>query len=187
MMLWILIGTCLLHWSTVAVLIQRVRETEKPMAWKFLGMAVSVLAMQQSYRLYLQFVALTPPVLNVFEEILGFLVASLMLGGIVMLSPILSILLRNKELLEVIDERNVIICQFHDRIFRMLRQVQIAMEVGKPTNFVIEQIVEMSKMLQVFLEDLKAGVLLGSKFEIALKTLVDDMSKEGAFPITVSV
>ena len=42
-------------------------------------------------------------------------------------------------------------------------------------------------MLQVFLEDLKAGVLLGSKFEIALKTLVEDLSKEGAFPIYVQI
>ncbi len=185
--LWILIGTCVLHWCTVVILIQRVRETEKPLAWNLLGLAVGVLAMQQSYGLYSQFVAVTPPVLNVFEEIMGLLVAGLLLGGIVMLSPILSILQRNKELLSVIDERNVIICQFHDRIFRTLRQVQIAMEVGKPTNFVIEQVAAMAKMMQVFLEDLKAGVLLGSKFEIALKTLVDDMSKEGSFPISVQV
>ncbi len=184
---WIVIGTCIMHWCTVAVLILRVRETEKALAWNLLGLAVSVLAMQQTYGLYLQFVELPPPVLNVLKEMLGFLVATLMLGGIVVLSPILKILQRNKELLEVIEERNVIICQFHDRIYRTLRQVQIAMEVGKPTNFIVEQISEMAKMLQVFLEDLKGGVLLGSKFEIALKTLVEDMSKEGTFPIMVQV
>ena len=133
--------------------------------------------MQQSYGLYLQLATMNPPMLSVLKEILGLLVAGLMLGGIVMLSPILKILQRNKELLEVIDERNVIICQFHDRIVRTLRQVQIAMEVGKPTNFIIEQVAEMSKMLHVFLEDLKAGVLLGSKFEVALKTLVEDLNK----------
>ena len=55
MALWVLIGTCLLHWVTVAVLIRRVRETEKPLAWNLLGLAVSVLAMQQTYGLYLQF------------------------------------------------------------------------------------------------------------------------------------
>jgi nitrate/nitrite-specific signal transduction histidine kinase len=185
--LWILIGTCFLHWGTVVVLIRRVRETEKPLAWNLLGLAVSVLAMQQSYGLYLQMVELNPPMLIVPKEMLGLLVAGLMLGGTVMLGPILKILQRNKELLAVIDERNVIICQFHDRIVRTLRQVQIAMEVGKPTNFIIEQVAEMSKMLQVFLEDLKAGVLLGSKFEIALKTLVEDLSKDGAFPISVHV
>jgi len=184
---WILIGTCLLHWCTVAVLIRRVRETEKPLAWNLLGMAVSVLAMQQSFGLYLQFVELNPAALSVVKEMLGLLVAGLMLGGIIMLGPILNILQRNKELLAVIDERNLIICQFHDRIARTLRQVQIAMEVGKPTNFIIEQVAEMSKMLQVFLEDLKAGVLLGTKFEVALKTLVEELSKEGAFPITVHV
>jgi two-component sensor histidine kinase len=187
MALWVLIGTCILHWVTVAVLIRRVRETEKPLAWNLLGLAVSVLAMQQTYGLYLQFVELNPPVLIALKEILGLLVAGLMLGGIVMLSPILKILQRNKELLEVIDERNGIICQFHERICRTLRQVQIAMEVGKPTNFIIEQVAEISKMLQVFLEDLKAGVLLGSKFKIALKTLVEDLSKEGSFPFSVHV
>ncbi len=185
--LWILMGTCLLHWTTVSVLIRRVRETEKPLAWNLLGLAVSVLAMQQSYGFYLQWAELNPPSLSILKELLGLIVAGFMLGGIIMLAPILRILQRNKELLEVIDERNVIICQFHDRIVRTLRQVQIAMEVGKPTNFIIEQIAEMSHMLKVFLEDLKAGVLLGSKFEIALKTLVEDLSKEGAFPISVSV
>ncbi|MDH5428257.1 MAG: ATP-binding protein [Nitrospirota bacterium] len=185
--LWVLIGTCVLHWVTVLILIRRVRETEKPWAWNLLGWAVSVLAMQQSYGLYLQFTELNPPVLSFLKEILGVLVASLMLGGIVMLAPILKILQRNKELLAVIDERNIIICQFHDRIVRTLRQVQIAMEVGKPTNYIIEQVAEMSKMLQVFLEDLKAGVLLGSKFEIALNTLIEELSKEGAFPISVYV
>lgn len=187
MALWVLMSTCVLHWAAVAVLIRRVRETEKPLAWNLLGLAVSVLAMQQSYGLYLQFIELRPPMLSMFKEMLGLLVAGLMLGGIVMLSPILKILQRNKELLEVIDERNVIICQFHDRVFRTLRQVQIAMEVGKPTNFLIDQVAELAKMLQVFLEDLKAGVLLGSKFEVALKTLVEDLSKEGPFPITVHV
>ncbi len=185
--LWVLIGTCVLHWCTVAVLIRRVRETEKSFAWNLLGLAVGVLAMQQSYGLYVQYVDIAPPALNVFEEILGLLVAGLFLSGIVNLSPILNILKRNKELLEVIDERNVIICQFHDRIFRNLRQVQMALEVGKPTNFIIEQVAEMAKIMKVFLEDLKAGVLLGSKFEVALKTLVDDMSKEGSFPIIIQV
>ncbi len=185
--LWLLIGSCALHWSTVAVLIWRVRETEKPFAWNLLGLAVGVLALQQSYAFYVQTVSLTPPLLNVFEEILSLLVAGLIFSGIVNLSPILNILKRNSELLEVIDERNVIICQFHDRIFRNLRQVQMALEVGKPSNFVIEQVVEMAKIMQVFLEDLKAGVLLGSKFEIALKTLTEDMSKEGSFPIIIQV
>jgi len=185
--LWLLLSTCIVHWGTVALLMRRVRETKKPLAWNLLGLAVSVLAMQQTYGLYLQFVELNPPMLILLKEMLGLVVAGLMLGGIVLLSPLLKILQRNRELLEMIDERNVIICNFHDRIARTLRQVQIAMEVGKPTNFIIEQVAEMSKMLQVFLGDLKAGVLLGNKFEITLKTLVDDLSKEGAFPIFVHV
>lgn len=187
MALWILIGTCLLHWVTVTVLIRRVRETEKPLAWNLLGLAVSVLAMQQTYGLYLQFIEPNPPMLIVLKELLGLFVGGLMLGGIVMLAPILNFLQRNKELLEVIEERNVIIGQFHDRIVRTLRQVQISMEVGKPMNFIVEQVTEMSKMLQVFLDDLKAGVLLGSKFRIAVKTLVEDLSQEGSFPIDVQV
>jgi len=185
--LWVLIGTCVLHWVTVVILIRRVRETEKPLAWNLLGLAVSVLAIQQSYGLYLQLVEINPPMLNILKEMLGLLVSGLTLGGIVMLAPILKILERNKELLAVIDERRAIICQFHDRMVRTLRQVQLAMEVGKPINFIIEQVAEMSKMLKVFLEDLQAGVLLGSKFEIALKTLVEDLSKEGSFPILVQI
>lgn len=185
--LWVIIGICVLHWSTVIVLIRRVRETEKRAALNLLGLAVSVLAMQQTYRLSLQFGTLNPPLLSVVTEFIGLLVAGLMLAGIVMLSPILKTLQRNKELLAVIDERKVIISNFHDRIARMLREVQISMEVGKPVNFILEQVAEMSKVLEVFLEDLKAGVLLGNSFEIALKTLVEDVSKEGTFPIAVHV
>jgi nitrate/nitrite-specific signal transduction histidine kinase len=118
---------------------------------------------------------------------LGLLVASLMLGGFVMLATILKLLERNRELLTVIDVRRLIICQFHDRIVRSLHQVHMAMQVGTPTNVIIEQVAEMSKMLQVFLEDLQAGVLLGSKFEIALKTLVEDLRAEGSFPILVEI
>jgi signal transduction histidine kinase len=185
--LWVLIGSCLLHWGTVAVLIRQVWKTDKPWAWNVLALAVSVLAIQQTYGLYLQFSELAPPALHGLKELLSLLVAGLMFAGIMMLSPIVNILQRNKELLEVIDERKVIICHFHDRIAQALRQVQIAMEVGKPAHVTIEQVSEMAKMLHVFMEDLKAGVLLGSKFEIALKTLVDDVSKEGGFPIQVLV
>lgn len=186
-LLWVLIGTCALHWCTVTVLIRRVKETDKSLAWNLLGLAVSVLAIQRSYGLYLQLGTLNPPPLSVVTELLGLLVAGLMLAGILLLSSILEILRRNKELLAVIDERKVIIGNFHDRIARMLKQVQIALEVGKPANFIIEQVADMSKVLQVFLEDLKAGVLLGKSFEIALKTLVGDLSKEGTFPISVHV
>ena len=95
--LWVLIGTCFLQWVTVVVLIRRVRETEKPLAWNLLGMAVSVLAIQQSYGLYVQWVEINPPLLNILKELLGLLVSGLMLGGIVALASILKIIERNKE------------------------------------------------------------------------------------------
>jgi len=153
--------------------------------WNLLGRAVSLLAIQSTYTLYVQLIEVSSPGLNLINEVLGLLVAGLMLGGIMLLSPFLRMVQRNKELLAVIDERNVIIHQFHERIARSLRQVQIAMEVGKPINFIIEQVAELSNMLQIFLEDLKAGVLLGKKFEVALKTLVDDLNQQGSFPISV--
>ncbi len=185
MALWVLLGTCGLHWITVCLLIRWVRATEKPLVWNLLGLAVSLLAIQSTYTLYVQLIEVSSPGLNLINEVLGLLVAGLMLGGIMLLSPFLRMVQRNKELLAVIDERNVIIHQFHERIARSLRQVQIAMEVGKPINFIIEQVAELSNMLQIFLEDLKAGVLLGKKFEVALKTLVDDLNQQGSFPISV--
>ncbi len=184
---WILIATCLVHWLTVFLLVHRVRSTEKPLAWNLLGLAVGLLAIQKTYVLYNQYVEQGPPALNFVSVVLGLLVAGLLLGGIVWLAPLLHLLQRNKELLAVIEERNVIIHQFHERIARALQKIQIAMEVGKPANFIIEQVAEMSYMLQVFLEDLKAGVLLGSKFDVALKTLVEELSREASFPITVHV
>lgn len=183
----VLIATCLVHWLTVFLLVHRVRSTEKPLAWNLLGFAVGLLAIQATYVLYDQYVEQGSPVLNFVSVVLGFLVAGLLLGGIVWLAPLLHIFQRNKELLAVIEERNVIIHQFHERIALALQKIQIAMEVGKPANFIIEQVAGMSHMLQAFLGDLKAGVLLGSKFEVALKTLVEDLSREASFPITVHV
>lgn len=184
---WIVIATCLAHWLTVFLLVRRVRSTEKPLVWNLLGLAVSLLAIQKTYLLYLQYAELSPPALSFVSVVLGFLVSGLLLGGIVWLSPFLHLLKRNRELLAVIEERNVIIHQFHERIAKALQKIQIAMAVGRPANFIIEQVTEMSQMLQIFLEDLKAGVLLGNKFEVALKTLVEDLTKEASFPIAVYV
>lgn len=184
---WILMATCLAHWVTVILLVRRVRSTEKPLVWNLLGLAVSLLAIQKTNLLYLQYAELSPPALSFVSVVLGFVVSGLLLGGIVWLSPFLHLLQRNRELLAVIEERNVIIHQFHERIAKSLQKIQIAMAVGRPANFIIEQVTEMSQMLQIFLEDLKAGVLLGNKFEVALKTLVDDLTKEASFPIAVHV
>ena len=181
----ILLGTSILHWTTVCILVRWIQLSEKPLAWNLLGFAVSVLAIQSSYSVYVQFYEGNPAGLNLLNAILGLMVAGLVLGGIVSLFPILRMVKRNKELLEVIEERNVIIFRFHERIARSLRQTQIALEVGKPINFIIQQVAELSNGLKVFLEDLQAGVLLGKNFEIALKTLVEDLTQQGSFPIAV--
>ncbi|MFZ1747067.1 MAG: ATP-binding protein [Nitrospirales bacterium] len=184
---WVLIATCLMHWLTVFLLLRRVRSTENPLVWNLLSAAVGLLAIQKTYGVSIPFLESNPPPLNFVSTWLGFVIAGLLLGGIVRLSPFLYLLQRNKELLAVIEERNVIILHFHERIARALHKIQMAMEVGRPTTFIIEQVAEMSEMLQVFLENLKAGVLLGNKFEVALKTLIEDLSREASFPILVYV
>lgn len=183
----LLMTTCLMHWVTVLLLLRRGRLTEKPLVGNLLGLAVGLLAVQQTYMLVDQFIDQNPPALSVVSGGLSLLVAGLLLGGMLQVFPFLHLLQRNKELLAVIEERNVIIHQFHERIARALQKIQIAMEVGKPIHFIIEQVAEMSLMLQVFLEDLRAGVLLGNKFEVALKTLVEDVSRDASFPFTVHV
>jgi two-component sensor histidine kinase len=187
LLIWVLGGTCLIHWLTVFLLIRRVRSTEKPLVWNLLGLAIGLLALQKSYVLAIHYIEIIPPVLNLVSVGLGFLVAGLLLGGILLLSPFLYLLQRNKELLAVIEERNAIIHQFHEQIARSLQKIQIAMEVGKPANFIIEHVAEMSHLLQEFLENLKAGVLLGNKFHVALKTLVEDLSGDATFPFSVHV
>ncbi|MCW5782130.1 MAG: hypothetical protein KIT39_02340 [Nitrospirales bacterium] len=184
---WVLLATCLMHWLTVFLLLRRIRSTENPMVWNLLGAAVGLLAIQKTYGVSIQFLEILTPSLNFVSTWLGFVIAGLLLGGIIRLSPFLYLLQRNKELLAVIEERNVIILHFHERIARALHKIQMSMEVGRPTTFIIEQVAEMSEMLQVFLENLKAGVLLGNKFEVALKTLIEDLSREASFPILVYV
>ncbi|MCA9420272.1 MAG: hypothetical protein KC592_04595 [Nitrospira sp.] len=184
---WVLLATCLMHWLTVFLLLRRVRFTEKPLVWNLLSAAVGLLAIQKTYGVSIQFLEPNPPLLNLVSTGLGCAVAGLLLGGIMQLSPFLYLFQRNKELLDVIEERNVMILNFHERIARAWQTIQIAMEVGRPTASIIEQVAEMSETHQVFLADLKAGVLLGNRFEVALKTLVEDLSREASFPITVHV
>lgn len=180
-----LLTTCLLHWVTVYVLVRRGWATDQPMGWNLLGVAVGLLAFQKTYMVFVQSIDLNPPVLSVMSIGVNLLVAGFLLGGIVQLKAFLHLPQRNKELLAVIEERNVIIHEFHERIARALHKIQIAMEVGKPSNFIIEQLAEISRSFQLFLESLKAGVLLGTNFEVALKTLVEDLSRESSFPILV--
>ncbi|GJL68113.1 MAG: hypothetical protein NPIRA06_07480 [Nitrospirales bacterium] len=184
---WVLLATCLMHWLTVVLLLRRVRSTENTLVWNLLNVAVGLLAIQKTYEISIPYLELNPPPLNFVSIWLGFVAAGLLLAGIMRLGGFLYLLERNKELIAVIEERNVILLHFYERIARALQKIQMAMEVGRPTNCIIDQVAEMSEMLKVFLENLKAGVLLGNKFEVALKTLVEDLSQEASFPILVHV
>jgi len=176
-----------MYWSTMGVLMYRVRHSEKPLIWNLWGLAIGILALQSTYKWYLQVAGEFIGPLSLVTEGLSVLVASCFLVSAILAAPFLLLPKRNRELLDVIEERNVIIHNFHERIAGALRQVQIAMEVGKPIQYIIEQVAELSHILKVFLEDLKAGVLLGNKFEVALKTLVEDLCPEPSFSVVVQV
>ena len=176
-----------MYWATMGLLVYRVRQSEKPLIWNLWGLAIGILTLQSSYKWYLQVAGEAIPSLSLVTEGLSMLVAFCLLLSAVLAAPFLRLPKRNRELLDVIEERNVIIHNFHERIAGALRQVQMAMEVGKPIQFIIEQVAELSRILQVFLEDLKAGVLLGNKFEVALKTLVEDLCPEPEFSMSIQV
>ena len=185
MAFWLLTVSGVMYWGTMCLLVYRVRRSEKPLIWNLWGMAIGILALQASFKWYLQVASETGPSLSLVTEGLSLLVASCLLLSAILAAPFLRLPKRNRELLDVIEERNVIIHNFHERIAGALRQVQIAMEVGKPIQYIIEQVAELSRILQVFLEDLKAGVLLGNKFEVALKTLVEDLCPDPSFSMVI--
>ncbi len=177
----------LLHWITVLFLVRHMKTDKRSVLWNFFLMAIGLLGVQKTYSWYVGYVGGTSQGLTLMNEGLGVVIAGLLFGGVLMIPGILKLIRRNDELLEVLEERNIIVHQFHDRIARSFRQMQIAMEIGKPMNFIIEQVAELSQLLQGFVEDLKAGVLLGNNFSIAVQTLVEDLSREGNFPILVVV
>ena len=187
MAFWLLTASGMTYWGTMFLLMYRVRQSEKPLIWNLWGLAIGILAFQSSYKWYLQVAGDPSPSLSLVTEGLSMLVASCLLLSAVLAAPFLRLPKRNRELLDVIEERGVIIHNFHERIASALRQVQMAMEVGKPIQFIIEQVSEISRILHVFLEDLKAGVLLGNKFEVALKTLVEDLCPEPEFSMSIHV
>ncbi|MGD9849998.1 MAG: sensor histidine kinase [Nitrospirales bacterium] len=184
---WLLTVSGMMYVVTLALLMYRIRHSEKPLIWNLWGVAIGILALQSSFKWYLQIMVEPIPSLSVVTEGLSLLVAFCLLCSAILVSPFLLLPRRNRELLDVIEERNVIIHNFHERIAGALRQVQIAMEIGKPIQFIIEQVADLSRILQVFLDDLKAGVLLGNKFEVALKTLVEDLSPDASFSMTIQV
>ncbi|MDR4492992.1 MAG: ATP-binding protein [Nitrospirales bacterium] len=184
---WLLTVSGVMYFVTLVLLLYRVRHSEKPLIWNLWGVAIGILALQSSFKWYLQIMSEPIPSLSLVTEGLSLFVAFCLLCSAILAAPFLRLPKRNRELLDVIEERNVIIHNFHERIAGALRQVQIAMEVGKPIQFIIEQVADLSRILQVFLDDLKAGVLLGNKFEVALKTLVEDLSPDDSFSMTIQV
>lgn len=176
-----------LHWVSVLLLIRHMRIDQKSGIWNFFAMAIGLMAIQKTYACYMAYFWGDPLGLTLTSEIVCVLIAALLLGGVLLVPGLSRLLARNDELLEVIDERDIIVYRFHDRIARDLRQMQIAMEIGKPMNFVIEHVANLSGLLQGFIEDLKAGVLLGNNFDVAVKTLVENLTREAPFPMKVSV
>lgn len=182
---WTLASSAVFLCGAVLLLMHGVRRAEKPLVWNILGLTILILTCHVSYQLYSSITG--GRALSLTHGVFQLTVALGLLASVVLCRPFFNLHRRNRELLAVIEERNVIIHQFHERIARALRQVQIALEVGKPAHFIVDQVAELNKILQVFLEDLKAGVLLGNKFEVALKTLVDDLSQQCPFPISIQV
>ncbi len=184
---WLLTISGVMYCVTLGLLMYRVRHSEKPLIWNLWGVAIGILALQSGFKWYLQVMGDPIPTLSPVTEGLSLAVAFCLLSSAILASPFLRLPKRNRELLDVIEERNVIIHNFHERIAGALRQVQIAMEVGKPIQYIIEQVADLSRILQVFLDDLKAGVLLGNKFEVALKTLVEDLIPDASYTLTIHV
>ncbi len=177
----------MLHWISVLLLIRYMRIDQKSGIWNFFAMAIGLMAIQKTYACYMAYFWGEPSGLTLTSEIVCVLIAALLLGGVLLVPGISRRLARNDELLEVIDERDIIVYRFHDRLARDLRQMQIAMEIGKPMNFVIEHVANLNGLLQGFIEDLKAGVLLGNNFGISVKTLVENLTRESSFPVKVFV
>jgi two-component sensor histidine kinase len=180
----LVVATCLLHWGTVYLLVRRIQATEQSLVWKLLCFATGLLAIHQFYLVMAQFIEVNPPTLSGVSVGLNLLVAGLLFGGIVESKSFLHLLQRNKELLAVIDERNESICQFHEGMGRALHRLQLAMAVGNSANL-SDQIEDLLNTHHAFVEALKDNVLLGNNFEVALKTLVDDVTGNSLVPFRV--
>lgn len=183
----VLIISVLVHYLAVLVSFRLLRSAGWTRAWKLLAGAFALMAIVRTLYLYDVLTQIPPVYPNLFDESIWLVISLLIVGGLFSAKKPVQSDKRHEELRDVLEERNAIFQQLHEDVLKSIHHVRIALEVGKPTNLVISQLGNITKGIKTFLEDMKAGVLVGSNFGTALESMVNNMKREDPLPIILDV
>ena len=164
-----------------------IRTTGKKLPWFLLAGALLLLAAQRALPLFDPFGAIGAPFPNLVEALVNLIISLLLVAGVALIIPLIQAYKRNEQLRDVLKERSMIIQEHHEDQLRSLRQMHIALEVGKPVNMIIGQVNSLTHTIQGFLEDMKSGLMVGNNFGVALQALIDEMCQGKELPIQVDI
>ena len=183
----LLIISVVFHYIAVLFSYRLVRPTGGSLAWKLITGALTLMAIVRTLHLYDVMTQIPPVYPNLFDESMWLVISILVTGGIITARTQVQSVKRHDEIRDVLDERNAIFQQLHEDVLRALHHVRISLEVGKPANLIISQLGNITQGIKTFLEDLKAGVLVGNNFGTALESLIENMKQDDPLPITLDV
>lgn len=152
-----------------------------------IGGAVLLLGMQAAGKLYPHVYGSEGLVVGLAQDWVGFIISLIMMIGMVLVMPWLKARKGHEQLREVLSERRIIVEEHQQHQLQSLRQMQMALEVGKPVNVIMGQVHELTSMVQGFSEAMKSGLIVGSNLSIALEALIDEMTREHTVPMKVDI
>ena len=162
-------------------------NTRWGIAWLLIAAGLGLMAVQRTIPFYDMLMNVTYTAPNLTDALVSLVVGLLLVAGVALVAPLIQTFKQHEELRDVLNERTTIIQGLHEEILRSLQQIHISLEVGKPSSLTLSQVSGVTHTIQSFMEDMKAGLLVGNRFGTALRSLVEDMTHEGRLPIHVEI
>lgn len=176
-----------LHIIAALFAFRLIKTTGRRWAWFLIGTALALTAVQRMVPFYEMVFETAPNAVHLTNALVTLIIALLLVAGVALIAPLIQTYQRHEQLREVLTERTNLIQRLHEDVLRTLRQIHIALDVGKPVTLVLAQVNEISRSIESFWEEMKAGLLVGDSFGLALRSLVEEMTQNGPLPVQLDI
>ena len=183
----ILIISIVFHALAALFALRLIHTTGRRLAWSLIAAGLALVTIQRSIPIYDMFFQMHYTNPSLPHALVSLITGLLLVAGVALIAPLIQTYKQHEQLRDVLNERNVIIEQLHEEVLRSLRQVHIAVEVGKPGNLILAQVSAIIHAIQTFMEDMKSGLLVGNNFGTALQSLIQDLTHDHPLPIQVEI
>ena len=183
----ILIISIVFHALAALFALRFIHTTGRRLAWSLIAAGLALVTLQRAIPFYDMFFELnyTNPTLT--HALVSLITGLLLVAGVALIAPLLQTYKQHDQLRDVLGERSAIVQQLHEEVLRSLRQIHIAVEVGKPANLILSQVGAITHAIQAFMEDMKSGLLVGNNFGTALQSLIQDLTHDHPLPVQVEI